>query len=63
MNATLFLKPYRNVWFYHAAWHQTVLQDSQGVYLFPRFDPGGTGTAANPGTIFIWNKMKKLAGL
>ena len=51
----------KGYWFYHAAWHQTVVQDQNGKYIFPRFDPGGIGTADDPGTIFIWNEMKRLS--
>ena len=44
--------------FYHASWHQKA--DAAG---WPRFDKGGTGTAADPGVSFIWNRMRELAGL
>ena len=42
-------------WFWHAAWHQKADAGD-----WPRFDPGGGGTATDPGTAFIWNTMRAL---
>jgi hypothetical protein len=42
-------------WFWHAAWHQKA--DAPG---WPRFDPGGAGTQADPGVSFAWEAMRAL---
>lgn len=51
----------KSYWFYHAAWHQSVQKDASGNYIFPRFDPGGSGTDTSPGTMFIWKELQRLS--
>ena len=47
----------RTYFFWHAAWHQKA--DAPG---WPRFDKGGSGTSADPGVAWIWDRISGLAG-